>query len=50
MGDIKMHTYIWSENLKKVDDNIKIKFKKGVMASGCVCCKKTFGLCKKITS
>jgi len=37
-----MHTKIWSENMQKVDDNIKIKFKTGAMANTCVCRKKTF--------
>jgi len=44
---MKVHTKIWSENLKKVEDNIKMKFKTGVMTCACAFCKKTFRLCNK---
>jgi hypothetical protein len=50
MRNIKMHTKIWSENLKKVEDNIKVKVKTSVMAIACIFCKKTFRLCEINTS
>jgi hypothetical protein len=47
MRHIKMHTKIWSESLKKVGDDIEMKFKWQALS---VFCENKFGLCNKITS
>jgi hypothetical protein len=50
MRDIKMYTKIWSETLKKVEHNIKVKVRTSVMAIAFIFCKKSFRLCKINTS